>query len=955
MNSELLTGVEQGMKNVRDVRTLLFCRTSKNNEERDRILKSNVRTHNMLYEEIRNLRLQVREDERETFFALGSFDALHVYKTPIAVSGPNWFYEVYKDKQRIVQNITTDLIFHQMHMVKDRRDSDNFWSPEAKRLPFFLATCIYGVQHEKKELKTEDERDDTENLYCSTYEYQINKLLKKLCDAVDPSRKTLLYSVYNGISISDVIVLWRTSDLQLVLNLVPQIELCGKARKTLTTISFPMSKNGQIRDDVYDALECMDNSCGISLSVRGSIRSASRFTSVRNKLKSILNTPHSYQNFGLNDFTIEADVTGAVIADLLRLYTNNHDEISNCCWEIHTDLRCKDTFHASNSMGPDYPASILYREYNRFLKYCSQYSLDRYPWCHALRELYATNSNIDRNPVLHGPSYLVYYTLRIANDFFSNSVKDFENEDKVKSLLLVSERKLLRFVRSWDQLTEQIIRNDDVILGGRNNSHTVHISLPESALDFYHAYLRKTVKFLVQCDTDNGRTPESFLYDFLLVPDINTRFHFSQIFVTNTDQKSFDKHMNKVWPERQAYLLNIPLDSIFSPMEVLIPVTHECFHCFGDVLRKRERRRQYMAMFIAMDLISAMNFGGSSYKLLHKHVALMVYGKINNYSSYYMDRACVEMYENAKNLLGAEGSKRIFEELPTAYFLFSDKALQSTLKISDSSSWDTGKSYSSIQAVVKCAKYFFKECYADAMTIALLDLTPSEYLKMFRKEIVLMDFDNNCGRNESDSRKHNRDNLCNVAIIAQRIAIVMAACNAKENDISYFGDDACLEAISEISEWAKDSFDGDFHYANTYKIFSEGIRIVYDALMSPDLELGNRNRTGRIFDLLCSDSENAAFFDTCSPPASLKYVQDYLEETMQGLFVASPKVDTIADRKTGKKLDYYFSVKQKEHGAYSLAEDFASIIRNGNMFGRRFYDFIYEYHDEIKDTIKNSV
>lgn len=917
----------------RDVRTLLFCRISKNNQVRDKIRAEDVRSHCKLYEEIRNLKLSGNPNASETFFALGSFDALHVYKSPIDANEPTWFQQVYEEKQRIVKNIRTDIVYHQMHLVNNK-DSSDFWTDEAKKMPFFLVTCIYGVQHTKPEDTPSPEAQlayANTSTYCSSYEAVIGEFLNK--QNIDKTK--IKYVVYNGISISDVIVLWRASELSEILDLIPRIELTGNARKTLSTISFSLGKEGRIRQEVYDSLERMEPKYKLSLSIRGAIRSPAGFVSVRKQLEKILINCQSYQNFGLNDFTIEAEVTGAVIKNLLKLYMDHHDGISDCCWEIHTDLRRKDPNFPWSNAGPKYPTSILFKEYDRFLRISDSLNLDKYPWYHSLRELYATNSNIDRNPVLHGPSYLVYHTLRILNDYISGEVKDFCKKESIKSLLLLSERKLLRFVRSWDQLTEQIIRNDDVILGGRNNSHTVHISLPESALDFYHAFIRAIVAFLVQCDHDRNRKPQKFEYDFLLVPDINTRFSFSQIFVTSTDQKPLLREDEKpqIWPERQAYLLNIPLDSVFSPMDILIPVTHECMHCFGDVLRKRRLRRQYMAVFIATNLISAMNFGGSNYRILHKHISKVVYGNVNGYASFYLDRAAIEMESNAKSLLGIEGSKRIIDKLPSAYFLFSDSALQSSKKISESQAENSGKRYSSIEAVVRVGKYFFKECYADAMTMALLDLDPCEYLKQFRKEIILFDFDNNSGLSENLFHAKAKDNMGAISIIVQRIAIVLAVWEKKKNDFSRFSHKTFPQIIDEIYQWIGDETDKVYQYEKTYRLFAEGIEIVYYSLVDGDKNLEWNQGSGLFMGMTSVRDLLVNFLDVCSPPAALKCVQDYLETTIDEFC----KIRTERDH--------------RDESPFILAKDFDSIIRQGNMFGKRFYEYIRDYHKEIRDCI----
>ena len=949
MSTELVSvnAKEQTKMNNPNVRTLLFCRVSKNYLEREFWEKGStcldkddprspyMRTHKMLYEKIEELNLNVQD--KKCFFALGSFDALCVYKTPIEETcAGQWFKKIYEDKQRIIQEISPDLLLHQMHLVKSSDDSD-FWEASEQEYPFFLVTCIYGVQH--------IDGWEQDSPYCSKYEQNIDEHLKQ-----KTSEQSILYSVYNGISISDVVVLWKAKNLAEVLKIVPLIVLDGKARKTLTTISFPMDR-GEIRKESLTALKDMGEECDISLSIRGAIRSASGFQPVRKRLQEILRVAKGYQNFGVNDFTIEADVNGEIVANLMELYTNHHDAISNCCWEIHTDLKTKYVDQQVYDDTPAFPSSILYKEYEKFLENCKQHQLDRYPWCRSLRELLATNSNIDRNPVLHGPSYLVYYTLRIINAYVSNSIADFSTTERMKALLLTSEINLLRFVRSWDQLTEQIIRNDDVILGGRNNSHTIHVSLPESALDFYHAFLRRSVELLVECDRnqwEGSRIPENFEFDLLLVPDNGPRFRVSQLFVTDTDKKpkKQESENDTVWPQQQAYLLELPMDSVFSPMDMIIPVIHECCHVFGDTLRMRHQRRRYMAAFIATVFISNLELGNRNQRAFHKTVTKLICGeKPDDYSAYYLKKTCDDLRANLVSLMGTAGSKKLLDQYPAAYFLFADDVLYKSKRMAERCAVDsTDRRIPFAQHIVEHARYYFKECYADAMTIALLNLKPSEYLERFRAELSRYDFDNNQGREEEEQKRHISDRQVHMAWLAQRVAIVLAACSAMQGKLTFFSKKACDAAVESINHWPNQKYG---EYKKTYQLFGKMIRMILNPLGQVDqrLELDNDSLLYRELSVYGSDPN---FLDACCPPAALKYVQDYLEEALEKLFKIAPKLEIGS----GPTEYTYFLHAPDEPSVNSLSGDFNEIVREGRMFSTRFYQLIHEYHSEIRSKVQ---
>lgn len=923
----------------RDVRTLLFCRLSPDPWQ-SKLSSEKKRNHKDIYKYINSLNLN-GENNARSYFALGGFDALCIYPTNIQIDDEKdrsgWLGQVYKDKKKIIHEIKTDVVYHQMHLVT-KVPVDNFWDESEKDLPFFLVTFVYGAQHESPgDFDMLPHLDGNE---CSVYEHAIREHLTKLKKdksgypflsrepehnaTSNPELSQVRYAIYNGISVSDVVILWRTNNISDTLEVVSSLEQMGVARKTLTTVSFPMNEKGEIRQEVYDRLNSIEpQKNGMSVSIRGSIRDMAGFLNVRGMLEDILQDSCCYQNFGKNDFTIEAAVSWKTIGKLLKLYTNKHDGISDACWEIHTDLRknepdlAKILGEKKDYKDPKLPTSVLFNEYKKFLRNCKKYNLDQYPWCHAMEELLGTHSNIDRNPVLHGPSYLVYKSLRIANAYFAGEVTDFKDRKLVDSLLIESRDNLLRFVRNWDQLTEQIIRNDDVILSGRENSHTIHISLPESVLDFYHAFLRKVVAFLVQCDDVAGRKPEDFEYDFLLSPDMSKRFRFSEMF--RTDMKYRSPNLgNKIWPAKQAYILELPIESVFHPLELFIPMIHECFHCFGDVLRRRHIRREYMALFIAANVVTALGFGSSRYGDLLAVMARIVYGKIPDESSFYLKQTSVELLNNTMAILGHDGIDRIFKELPTAYYLYSNDALAQWNDAKNHLKHDNGAQFISVEAIVKAASYYFKECYADAMSVAMLGLRPDEYLNMFRSEVELFDLEGRTWHDLEGGVHRKISSMNTMDSLVQRVAIVMAACS-KHNEVKGFDESGCIEAINLMKR------------EMAYGAFAEVLEKCYKPLMNDSIQMPKG--------------------DAFHPPCALQYVCDYLDDTINLLFQKVPCLHTLTE---DGQMPYYLRISDGTSQSvlqYSLEDDFDNIIRKGDMFGKRFYQIIYEHHHDVRQKV----
>jgi hypothetical protein len=280
------------------------------------------------------------------------------------------------------------------------------------------------------------------------------------------------------------------------------MELFGLTRRTLTTICFPLNEKGTFDSHILNAVSKMTQ---IHLSIRGSIRNMCAFKVVYQQIQNMLKDSVFVfrQCYGKNDFVISIETDGEGFSTLLRYYLNpkefsagqSEPTVNDACWEIHTDFeKAYDPGAEENYANQKAPTNVVMKPFCDFIGLKDD--IIDFPWFHSMMELYSTHSNIDRNPVLHGPSYMVYKGLNIVNAYLKGVVNGVTKE-KVKQLLYTSRTGILRYIRSWDQLTEQIIRNDDVLLSGRCNSHTIHFSLPESALEFYHAFLRNIVDYLI--------------------------------------------------------------------------------------------------------------------------------------------------------------------------------------------------------------------------------------------------------------------------------------------------------------------------------------------------------------------------------------------------------------------------------------------------------------------------
>lgn len=184
------------------------------------------------------------------------------------------------------------------------------------------------------------------------------------------------------------------------------------------------------------------------------------------------------------------------------------------------------------------------------------------------------------------------------------------------------------------------------------------------------------------------------------------------------------------------------------------------------------------------------------------------------------------------------------------------------------------------------------------MTIALLKLTPSEYLNLAKDELDQLYTKQKYGSNPNNIESVDST----IAWLAQRFGIVLAACQLS----------GTFEKSEDVYEGAVRDFNG------TYDSFKGMLYEVYTALIS---------RTSTL-----------SIGINCFPPAALKQVVDYLLPSIKMLQDCAPELSLSDNAAAQKKL----------YGLNDLRNDFNNIIRGSNMFSQRFYQLIYEDHEEVR-------
>ena len=906
------------------VKTLLLCKIASEPG------KSYVESYKKIYDD---------HKEAKHYITLGSFDALSVYDIQSKTDG-RWLEAVLGDKRTVISTINSSVSYHPVHLVFSAGQAD---VPDQSTYPFLFVVFAYGALR------------------------SVDQIEKYICDSF-PDRA----GIYNCINISDRVILIYSDDVVNTLTQISCLEMKGYFRKTYTTVSFPMTQEGEVQSFALGKLKDANVHANekLGISIQGTLRSKENWEAIlynpkkkdgemplsnRCGLCSILNSHKQFFSFGEEDFTITADTDEQHLANLLEFFINYSTEISNACWDIHTELQLLGDTLKTKALGsgtgdnsiPLDIEPVLSTEYDRFHKvfFSEDSSLPKpttdYPWRFALQEVFSAQQKIDVHPLLHGPAYVVYDFLRVMNDYYESAfplkssspsaikpITDIGGEHIRDVILPRSQERIERAIRSLSQLTDQLTRNDDVLFRGLGRVPAIAATLPENLLEFYHAFLREIAEYLVEIDkkTDYINTnsdKEEFEYGFLLAPELNQRMRLSQLFKLELEdqlepQKQGDSLSPHIaWPKKQAHLIQFPADDIFRPVQCFFPLAHECFHYFGNKLRFRDQRFQFMALFVSAVFVASLNLDAKEYEEYFWGVFVQLSRKDQCIKhELYLDRAADIIRKNLEKLISENGIVELVRYVAvrsdrSAAYAYSE-IMQRTIResvdrfpVAYADSNTSGAPY--LNTVVKACVHLFKECYADRMAISVLNVTPSEYLLCCQGELQSFgDFTDIEDESEMIPLSGDLISLC------QRIAVVLAV---DYNLIKHESATVTVIDSETITTLRQGIYSKRFGGLEPIgKIIERCLR----SLVFPDtIPLQNQDKNGNSYQGVL-------------PVHALFYVVEYLTEAVNYLN-RSDKLFT--DEELAKKPD--------------LKEDFDLLVRKEGFFSARFNEIIKENRDRI--------
>lgn len=944
-----------------------------------------------------------RSDGYKRYMTLGGFDALAVY-SPEKKSDEKWLEAAWRDKTQVIKNINEELSYHPIHLVRSTNQA-----MKKKKPPVMLLTFVYGIDKNKGLFSKEDKGNlliiGADGRFCQESEKNGknnksgNEETGKTCDG-----DITVAEVYRCINISDRVLLTYTDHIAKALKAIYYLEEDGYARRTYTTVNFPLNENGEIPEDCFDRIMGKkpeveqeaepgaeqnaesEPRWSLRVMIQGTIRNTSVWECRKAELRKILKKGLQYEgiNFGEADFAIAAEVDGTSFVRLLKEFLSNSKLYASGCWDIHTEIQLsKPETEGVNQTNGDpeedilsLQEDILSLQEERFNKLFD--GLDpEWDWKYVLKEVLSAQASIDRHPMFRGPAYLLWHCFDIINDYLTQYTKTDQQPntipdiipDKIYDLLSQSGERIESFSHCTSQLTDQLTRNDDIIFRGLGRVPAITSTLPENLLEIYHAFLRKLADELIKTDkeafetTNNKWEDPGYKYSFLIAPEMYQRPLIFQLFHTDV---SFHKD-NKIfysWPTKQCHVIQLPLGDVYNPMQCLIPLVHECFHFFGDHYRSRGERADRVMRFLSVVYVDCVLYAEVPNCNINKYERNALITAVRNYlgdasikgknitidkailkvneketsSAQYelfLEKLISQLRERFYELLSEKGTREIYHTAKeknstdsNSYgFVYYRDSVEKRQDNKRKFFWASepikdqergGTNYQMFQDV----QWLFKECYADFMTVMILDLRPSEYLGAFNNDLGKF-FRTNGKRSFCELNPQEQGQMI---IHCQRIAIVLAAyyrCTMKEAV-----DEEVMNKITSAikTDFLSRSSDGENSSTNKE---SDG-EDVQDVLRQCFQSL-------ILIDDKGSGEQLNTEYESVFPPSALREVVWYLKSVYQ---------EKVLSSKEGTQ------EKQLPNKIKDIQKNFTNVFRKEDLFGTEADEIINEHRKNVDEEIK---
>lgn len=663
-----------------------------------------------------------------TWLVLGYFDALRFYELPIPEKS-TWFRTMWEHNVRYSTILSGEFYYHPLHMTASIAGEEDryrqFW--EATDQPYIFLTMLQGNYRALPE----------ENGCPFSGEERLIHHVKNVMgrgpnpDSFQDGEKgdgegDVRYVCYKTLELSDLIILWRSNEPYKILSRLYKLYQ-DTAVGDLST--FPAIQYSFLERFKPDECASTDNRIFVSSQyvVKDSRKADNFFEEVLPKNR------QQYFATGVEDIRIvDREMSAGELLTHLQdsLVSSERQTLFNEAFfgsatqiGIRRDGRARSTDRdkrlekACGNLLEQFQ-KLHIELHNTEETDGNGISLRESSWVKAVSNLLNALTDMSRSWVMDGFCYLILDAARL---FYTEIRKLYKAY--LRGLSIDQLEGVQRFVRGWGTLMEQATKMDGRFLQMPGFSPAL-CEIPAKLLEFYLAFTRKCIKVMQNQGSGEtckgGGEPRIAL---MFVPKICRRVKVNSIF------KEDESHNHLLY-------VDIPLDQMYSPMDILCCLSHEAAHFVGESWRNRARRRYELLLAISTEFATYLRLNSAHptmeiYDMLEKNCASDEWGTAKQ----LIEEAHSCMMEIAANDLG-----KLFNLFMEDIKKENDKEVLYQLDSVQRECIYLGKQFlmqkSNMENIIENLKYLFQECYADLNMIIMLKLSKQEYVRMAEQELT---------------------------------------------------------------------------------------------------------------------------------------------------------------------------------------------------------------------------
>ncbi len=766
--------------------------------------------------------------------SLGYFDSLQII--PLVES--NWLQELWKKGIEWSGSISLETHYHPIYItaLPGEQAEDRFWDIETQ---FTFVTLLHYSP--KPEFKKGERFSN------------VSQCIKAF--TAPPSRwkrgitcRDAYAACYRSLHLSDMVIIWKSDSLVNLLEQLHQLYRDPQIGDLRTVCSFRFSCAGEISPFAEEKIPY----AMVSFCVRDSAAVDEFTRRVRDKGCAWWPEQGGYFTTGTRDLEVVLqNVTVGQFMKCIALWFQNPDInewYQKAFYESSTHLGLWDdqqdrgrTFLEEKSPLTK-TCEELFKDFQSLRRQLRERTgAAELSWTRVVSSQLSALADMSRICVLDGFCYLILDGVQT----FLQLVRPYLEEDRqIPSRLLW---RIQRFVRGWGMLLDQAVRVDGQCIPSPGFSPVLY-DIPVELLEFYNAFAFRCMTLLQSPEVAEARCH----YALFLVPKLCRRTKVHNIF-------------HNPPPSDRLLYVDIPLDILYTPMQVLPQICHELSHYCGEGFRQREFRTTAILTACAHMIAWHFHLGDlDAVRQIREDLKHLVPPELH----VYKDQLQTALQEFITQLFQHYEWIRPWQE---AYLRNQEwKSEEEKINwIRENTFQNRSLLFGRNEAVIDFGKdlqeifYLFEEGYADVSMMFLLSLSREEYLSLYQQELVcLEEMGEDAEQPESDGRK---------AVYTRfvlRTSLVLSATGCSDGEL--------VSSSPQMEE------------------FSQCVVDVERALK-------------RDAPLLPFIKEHKKMMQNCLPVDLLLDIRDYLEWCWQEMR------STFADKEDLKQLQHIFSEVAREH------------------------------------------